>query len=608
MIPSAFDTPLATAIANHLWQSTLFAVIAGLLTLALRQNQARARYWLWLAASLKFLLPFSLLIAIGTHLTRPASVPTATSGIYFAMDAVGQPFTPHSTQPAVTLSNEPASLTHLLPVALATIWLCGSFFVFCLWLVRWTCVFRLAQQALPQQRGREVDALRRVEASVGTRSPLPLRLSADTLEPGIFGILRPVLLWPARISEHLHDAHLEAILAHELGHVRRRDNLAAAAHMFVETLFWFHPLVWWLGARLVEERERACDEEVLHWGNPPHIYAESILKTCEFCVESSLPCVAGVTGSDLKRRIVHIMSNHSRTSLNFGKKLLLASVATMAVAAPLLFGVVHAADALPDMTGSAEQTLISDKPLPSFEVASIKPSDPNEDGVDFQIFPGRLSMKNATPRALIQFAYKLKSENEITDGPAWLDSKHYDIDAKVGEAQIADFNKASNGDRADELRLMLQSLLAERFKLKVNPQTKELPVYALVVAKGGPRITPTPKLAAGDKPHGQMIHMNGKGDLTATDVPVSLLADVLSRQRETEGRVVVDKSGLTGNYSWTLKWTPESPAGSSGGANSEDAAPSFFTAIQEQLGLKLESQKSPVAVLVVDRMELPSVN
>ena len=118
---------------------------------------------------------------------------------------------------------------------------------------------------------------------------------------GVFGILSPVLLWPRRIAERLGDEQVEAILAHELSHVRRRDNLAAALHMIVQALFWFHPLVWWLGARLVDERERACDEEVIRLGSEPQVYAESILKTCEFYVESRLACVAGVTGSDLKQ-------------------------------------------------------------------------------------------------------------------------------------------------------------------------------------------------------------------------------------------------------------------------------------------------------------------
>jgi bla regulator protein blaR1 len=113
---------------------------------------------------------------------------------------------------------------------------------------------------------------------------MQMLLSRKSLEPAVFGVARPVLLWPAGFSERLDDAHVEAILAHELCHVRRRDNLAASLHMAVEAIFWFHPLVWWLGARLVDERERACDETVLQSGSPPQVYAESILRACEFCV------------------------------------------------------------------------------------------------------------------------------------------------------------------------------------------------------------------------------------------------------------------------------------------------------------------------------------
>ena len=96
---------------------------------------------------------------------------------------------------------------------------------------------------------------------------------------------------------------LEAVFAHELCHVRRRDNLTAALHMIVEAVFWFHPLVWWLGARMVDERERACDEDVLRLGGEPQVYAESVLKVCEFYLESPVACVAGVTGSNLQKRM-----------------------------------------------------------------------------------------------------------------------------------------------------------------------------------------------------------------------------------------------------------------------------------------------------------------
>jgi len=135
---------------------------------------------------------------------------------------------------------------------------------------------------------------------------------------------------------------MEAILAHEVQHVRRRDNLAAAMHMVVEAIFWFHPLVWWLGARLIEERERACDEEVLRLGNQPEIYAESILKTCEFCVASPVAFVSGVTGADLKQRMVRIMTQHSVDKLGFLKKLLLVAIGTGAVAAPIIGGLIKA--------------------------------------------------------------------------------------------------------------------------------------------------------------------------------------------------------------------------------------------------------------------------
>src|SRR5208282_2644996 len=121
------------------------------------------------------------------------------------------------------------------------------------------------------------------------------------------GIWRPILFWPARVSERLGDSQLEAILAHEIGHVRRRDNLTAAIHMLVEAVFWFHPLVWWIGARLVEERETACDQDVLRFEREPEVYAEGILKVCEYCLEAPLLCVSGVSGSDLKKRIQGIM-------------------------------------------------------------------------------------------------------------------------------------------------------------------------------------------------------------------------------------------------------------------------------------------------------------
>ena len=288
---------ITSALANHLWQSTVFAGVAGLLALALRKNHARTRHGIWLTASVKFLIPFSLLAALGSRLNFLTGWLTASRvarpELSVVMEQISQPFPQPLAPPAVA----PAALMHhasLLPAILLVVWTCGFLAVAVSWWRRW----------------------RRIRAAVCAGSPLamqagvPVLSSPAMLEPGVFGVFRPVLLLPEGIAERLAPAHLEAILAHELCHVRRRDNLAAALHMAVEAIFWFHPLVWWIGARLVEERERACDEEVLRLGSQPEVYAESILKTCQFYLESPLVCMSGIAGSDLKKRIERIMTRH----------------------------------------------------------------------------------------------------------------------------------------------------------------------------------------------------------------------------------------------------------------------------------------------------------
>jgi uncharacterized protein (TIGR03435 family) len=339
---------IAPALKNHLWQSTFFLLLAALLALVLRRNHARARYWLWLAASIKFLVPFSLLVALGSHINlphRPAA--PAQAGIYVAVDEFSEPFVPEVTAPVAPPLAAPSAtgrdMEHVLPRLLAAVWFAGFAIVLCVWAVYWRRVSAAVRHAVPIGEGRELATLRRLQQLGGVRTQIRLALSPASMEPGIFGIARPVLIWPRGMSERLDDAHLEAILAHEVCHVRWRDNLTAAVHMLVEAIFWFHPLVWWLGARLVEERERACDEEVLRLCNRPEVYAEGILKVCEFCLESPLPCVSGVTGSDLKRRIMNVLAPSVTLRLGFGKKVLLAVVASCAVAVPVLLGQAQAA-------------------------------------------------------------------------------------------------------------------------------------------------------------------------------------------------------------------------------------------------------------------------
>ena len=190
------------------------------------------------------------------------------------------------------------------------------------------------------------------------------------MEPGIFGIFRPVLVWPAQLSAHLDDHHIEAIVAHELTHVRRRDNLTALLHMLTEAAFWYHPLVWWIERQMVKEREQACDEAVVAMRGSAETYAESLLKTCWFCIESPLPCVSGVTGADLKRRVADIIAGRALVSDDFGqRRLLLAAAAMCAVATPVLLGqaktaqrlMLAAINAAPKPVQRAENAMIAEE-------------------------------------------------------------------------------------------------------------------------------------------------------------------------------------------------------------------------------------------------------
>ena len=523
-------TILGTSVANHLWQSTLFAAVAWLLTLALRNNRAQVRYWLWLAASVKFLIPFSLLIGMGSHLGWPKAAVVLQPGVSVVMQEIGQPFAQATPRYAAV----PAASTALLPALLLVVWLCGCVGVLLFWWSRWRRVTRAVCGAFPLQSGRELDAQRRLE-SRGIAGPIKIIASKSALEPGVVGVFRPVMLLPAGISDRLTDAQLEAIIAHELCHVRRRDNLLAAIHMLVEALFWFHPLVWWIGARLVDERERACDEEVLRLGSEPQAYAEGILKVCEFYLESPLVCVTGVTGSNLKKRIEDIMTNRIASKLDFTKKLLLASVSVAAVVVPIAIGF------LSPIAGRAQsQTEAAASPV--FTNVSIKLHPPDKPGEIKSLMlrePGSSEWKatNVTVRQLIQSAYGLINR-EISGGPDWLASEKYDISAQVEQSA-----------NPDQIKPKIQNLLADRFKFKFHRETQELPVYELVAGKNGPKLN---GVVAGDVlPH--MFHISmtgGHRHFEAKQIGISQLAIFLSG---STGRLVQDKTGIQGVYDFN--WT-----------------------------------------------------
>jgi bla regulator protein BlaR1 len=587
-------------IFDHLWQSTAVVAAAALLTLLLRSNQAKARYWIFLAAAVKFLVPFAWLIAIGKRFAWPSAQIVHTTRFvrmsFIDTVVLNQRFTPPINHPMSIMDAK-----NLIYGVLFAVWFCGFATVLFSWFMRWRRVTAAVRQSVPLAEGREREALIRLQRISGIRRPICIAASSANLEPGVFGIFRPVLLLPAGIADRLEDAQLEAIIAHELCHIRRRDNLAAALHMVIQATFWFHPLVWWLGARLVEERELACDEDVLRLGNQPQVYAEGILKVCKYYLESPLVCVAGVTGANLKKRIEGIMTHRIANQLDFGRKLLLATLGVAAVAGPIVIGLLNP-------PRSRAQSPAGAAAPKSFEVASIKPAAPGGRGAQFMMAPGgRVNIKNINVKFLIQQAYQVR-DFQIAGGPGWLSSDRYDIVAKAeGDEQV----------NPEQMRTMMQGLLADRFKLAIHRETKELPVYTLVVGKNGPKLKETPDTEGvpgpdGVRRGGMQVRM-GRGLINGQGMTMEMLATQLANQL---GRTVIDKTGLKGGYEVKLEWTPEQGEGPAiqreGGADAPattaDSGPTIFTALQEQLGLRLESTKGPVTIIVIDSVEKATEN
>jgi beta-lactamase regulating signal transducer with metallopeptidase domain len=344
---------MSETLLDHLWQSTLFASAAALLTLAFRGNGASIRFKIWLAASLKFLVPFPLLVLAGEHLhwstlavgatpqwtvfasriMQPASLmrlefgPPMVSGSPVSVTTSSGTTSSGATASGVAVSeptvSDPAPWLHWsLGTWALLIWSIGFAVLIGRWLLEWLKLRAVVVTAVP----------------LDIEAPVPVRETATTLEPGVCGILAPVLLLPRGIATHLTSDELDSMLEHELCHWWRKDNLTAALHMLVEALFWFHPMVWWLGSRMVIERERACDEEVIQSGTDRQIYAQGILKVCRLYVEPPLLCTTGISSGTLRQRIEDIMRHQATAKLHLAKKCLLSVASLTAVVGPVAIG------------------------------------------------------------------------------------------------------------------------------------------------------------------------------------------------------------------------------------------------------------------------------
>jgi bla regulator protein BlaR1 len=599
-------------LTNHLWQSTLFAVAAGLLAIACQKNRAQVRFWLWMSSSLKFLVPLSFLANLYRHIqwaAIPAEISTGTLSV--KLIEITQPFPGFLSVPTSNLN-----ITNLVLPAILGLWFCGFGAVILVRLKAWLRIRAILRSSFPFE----------IPATV------KVRCSQSLLEPGVVGLLHPILLLPAGITDRLTKAQFEAVLAHELCHIRRRDNLTAAIHMLVEAVFWLYPLVWWIGARLVEERERACDEDVLAGGSEPRVYAQAILKVCESYTESPLTCLSGVTGTNLTKRLERIMRNHVGESLNAWRKLMLGIAGLAAVGIPLFLSLLHVTESKVSAAGTPfanRGVLISQgqtqaETRDEFDSASVR-QNKSEANASMRIDGGSFSGVNLRLVSYIYFAYNVTGNQFqllMPQLPAWVVDDRFDIEAR-----------ADGKPSKDQIQVMLRHLLKDRFKLAMHYESRQLPAFALVLAtpgKFGPQLqrhsndSPCAAPAADPWPQPAIVAADGfpvvcdsiEGFPSSTSrlrvgarrVPLEQLATALAQMGNLD-RPAINRTGLSGTFDFTFEWTPQhnGPGTPQPSSSTSERGATFLDDLKQQLGFELEPYSGTVEVLVFDHIDRSSM-
>ncbi len=324
-------------IANHLWQATLFALVVWIAAKSLNRAPARFRYFLWLVALIKFLIPSALLVWLirraGVDISLPietvqAATSTAASGMEIAYTQArtifqfaqpAPPVAPISTTDAV-MGATAANHHPELYCALTIIWLLGASALTARWLIRrWRFAGSLRGDRIITS-GREFEALKRAQSRLPVNREIGLIASSQVREPGVWRVRRPVIVFPEGVADRLSAEEIEAVMTHELVHVRRRDNLIGTLQMIVCNLLWFHPLAWLIDRRLLAEREIWCDETVIRLGAEPKLYARSLWKVVQYGLGWPVAGVSHAAGSNLKRRLERMLKSKDRLEMTITRR------------------------------------------------------------------------------------------------------------------------------------------------------------------------------------------------------------------------------------------------------------------------------------------------
>ena len=516
--------------------------------------------------------------------------------------------------PALSAPSRPAARagsTGSRAQLLLAVWTIGAFV--CLVPVLLT-PWRLRQLRGKARRWSHGDAL------VRTIEPDPARRVAvfvhdEEMAPLTCGLTRPAILLPAAAAQW-RDGDVERALVHELEHVRRADWPVYMAARIVCALYWFHPLTWVAWRRLGLEAERACDDAVVRVAEGT-AYAQQLVTLARTRMSPSVVPVLSMAGrSDLSTRVAAVLDEtqvRGRLGRARGTVILAAAFLLAAAVAPLR------------AQGPPIATSLT-KDAPSFDVVSIRENKSGDPGQTIRRQPGgRLIIINVPLRTLIISAFGLQPQ-QLAAGPDWIDSARYDITAQAS-GELAVTEPGSVGP----LDLMMQRMLADRFQLAVRTERRELPIYALTLARSDGRLGPRIRTAAidcqavmndmlkrgqsgGGPPVPPQRPDGGPGCgmrfgpgslLTAGGSSMAALARLLA---VPVGRLVLDRTGLTGGFDFDLEFTIDPVGGAPQPPSNDATAPSIFTALEEQLGLKLQAERGPVEVLVIDRIERPTEN
>jgi bla regulator protein BlaR1 len=607
----------ASFAATLLVKATLTLVVGLALTGLARRSRAAARHVLLVAAfAVLLVLPAAsfMMPSRGVRLPAPPAASAAPVTAVVPVMTSPSPAVVNVHESLETFRSESTGVT-----ASAMLWaIWGAGMLLCVlpvlagtWHLR-----SLRRSGSACARGAAL--LHRLSAEAGIRRSVAVRVHESIPGPMTYGILRPVIMLPLDATAWTEE-ELSRAMIHELEHVRRGDWLSQYIARIVRALYWFHPLVWIAWRRLGLEAERACDDAVLRRSEATAYANQLVLLAERLASTATPPLLAMAACRDLSTRVRAVLDGAQAR----GRAGALP-VATAIVAAALFVAAVAPLRAVRQVQAPSDG---AQQPPLAFETASVKPNKSGAEERYIRIDPrgGSFTVVNMQLRQLITFAYQIQSF-QLEGGPDWIPSDRFDILAKP-EREVPSTGAFFGGQ--EPFRMMLRTLLADRFKLVMHKETKELPIFELVLAREdgtlGPRLRPAAvdcaaraaAAAKGEAPPPASSGPPGPGSCGMNMNPVSVrgggvtLAMLASLLEGPAQRLVIDRTGLAGNWDLEVNYTPDPsqvPPGVELPPGIDPNGPSLFTAIEEQLGLKLRPARGPVEVLVIDSVQRPTPN